>query len=231
MLAFNVTICRRLVCGAFFLSVSAYVSANASDPAEATVDIQLIKETPPEGGIAYRYEKGDCSISLSINPISPGNEGAAISGAYCRPLSYAEKLVVMASMLEKVKRDGELKNLRRVGPGPGDELCKGDVRKRLIKVTLDRLSDREFVRSHPELVAGKQRNSLNPKYVFEEADAFREYKEIFERLGYNLEIDEIEGVVFDKVKSEELATKVKGPPREIGIPCIAMVYFRVQQKR
>src|SRR5258706_11937570 len=62
MLAFNVTICRRLVCGAFFLSVSAHVSANASDPAKATVDIQLIKETPPEGGIAYRYEKGDCSI-------------------------------------------------------------------------------------------------------------------------------------------------------------------------
>src|SRR5256885_5124291 len=59
--------------------------------------------------------------TLSLHDALPIYEGAAISGAYCRPLSYAEKLVVMASMLEKVKRDGELKNLRRVEPGPGDE--------------------------------------------------------------------------------------------------------------
>lgn len=191
-----------------------------------TENIELKKESPPEGGITYRYEKDGCSISLSVNDVKPGEQAAAISGAYCPTLPYKEKLALMASILQKVKEEGQLTNLVRAGPGPGEEICKGEVRNRLIEVTLDRLSDPEFVHRNPKRVAGPQKNHLEAGYVFQEADAFREYKTIFEKIGYRLTMQDFEGVIFDKVNRSEWPKDVKGLPKDVLIPCNAMVYFR-----
>jgi len=136
----------------------------------------------------------------------------------------------MASVVDEARREGHLGELRRVGPGPGDELCKGEPRRRLVELTLARLSDPQFVRRHPRLVAGARKNRIDTDYLFREADPFREYKALFERLGYALAVEEFEGVVYDKVKPEERPQQAAGLPAELLVPCLAMVYFRVERR-
>lgn len=189
---------------------------------------EVAKKYPRDNEVEYSLKRGDCELSVTIGRLNEGQEVARVGLTTCPVLSYNEKLEGILLLLERAKDEGRLTDLRRVGPGPVGEMREGEIRKRLLQTTLDRLSDPEFVRQNPRLIS-RQGKRLDERYLFEEADAFREYKEIFQRIGYALEIEDYEGIVFSRVKRKDWPRGYKTALGEVLVPCNGMVYFRAEK--
>lgn len=183
-----------------------------------------------DGEIEYELKRSGCSLYVKIHTSREGREAAGVGLQLCGDLPYREKLEGLSLLLASAKEDGRLTNLRRVGPGPGRELCRGNVRERLLRTTLDKLADPEFVRDHPNLVL-ERGSRLEERYLLEEADAFREYREVFRRIGYSLVIEDLEKVVFEKAKRTERPKGYEAVLGEVAVPCNAMVFFRAERMR